>query len=92
MDERDHLGLIEAPALVLIGAHDPATTPEKGDYVAERIPGAQKDVLDAAHLSNVERPRGFQPHRAAISGGQAGMSDPKERDLRRGMRSGRCAR
>ena len=59
MDERDHLGLIEAPALVLIGAHDPATTPEKGDYIAERIPGAQKHVLDAAHLSNVERREDF---------------------------------
>jgi len=59
MDERDKLGLIEAPALVLIGAHDPATTPERGHYVAERIPGVQKAVLDTAHLSNVERPDDF---------------------------------
>jgi 3-oxoadipate enol-lactonase len=59
MDERDHLGLIEAPALVLIGARDPATTPEKGEYIAERIPGSQKVTLDAAHLSNVEQPADF---------------------------------
>ena len=34
MDERDQLGLIEAPTLVLIGEHDPATTPEKGQYLS----------------------------------------------------------
>jgi 3-oxoadipate enol-lactonase len=59
MDERDKLGLIEAPALVLIGAHDPATTPERGQYIVERIPGVQKAMLDTAHLSNVERPQDF---------------------------------
>ena len=59
MDLRDRLGLIEAPALVVIGAHDPATPPEQGQYIVERIPGAQKEVLDAAHLSNVESPEAF---------------------------------
>ena len=59
MDERDHFGLIEPPTLVLIGAHDPATTPDKGDYIAERIPGAKKQVLDTAHLSNIEQPEDF---------------------------------
>ncbi len=54
MDLRDRLGLIEAPTLVVIGAHDPATPPERGQYIVERIPGAQKAVLDAAHLSNIE--------------------------------------
>jgi 3-oxoadipate enol-lactonase len=59
LDERDKLGLIEAPALVVIGAHDPSTTPERGQYVVERIPGAQKAVLETAHLSNIERPEDF---------------------------------
>ena len=59
MDERDFLGTIEASALVVIGAHDPATTPDKGHYIAERIPGARAEVLDAAHLSNIERPKDF---------------------------------
>lgn len=59
MDERDFLGTIEASTLVVIGAHDPATPPEKGDYIAAHIPGARKEVLDAAHLSNVERPDDF---------------------------------
>lgn len=59
MDLRDKLGLIETPVHVVIGAHDPATTPERGQMLVERIPGAQKTVLDAAHLSNVERPEDF---------------------------------
>ena len=59
MDLRDRLGLIEAPALVLIGAHDPATPPERGQYIVERIPGARKAMIDSAHLSNVEKPADF---------------------------------
>ena len=55
MDMRDFLGTIEAPTLVVIGAHDTSTTPERGTYIVERIPGARKEVLDSAHLSNVER-------------------------------------
>ena len=54
MDLRDRLGLIEAPTLVVVGEHDPATPPERGQYIVERVPGAQKVVLDTAHLSNVE--------------------------------------
>jgi 3-oxoadipate enol-lactonase len=59
MDERDRLGTIEAPVFVVIGAHDPSTTPEMGQYIVEHIPGAQKAVLDSAHLSNIERPDDF---------------------------------
>jgi 3-oxoadipate enol-lactonase len=59
LDLRDRLGLIESPVLVVIGAHDAATTPERGQYIVERIPGAQKQVLETAHLSNVEDPEAF---------------------------------
>lgn len=59
MDERDFLGTVEASTLVVIGAHDPATTPEKGRFVAERIPGARTEVLDTAHLSNIENSADF---------------------------------
>ncbi len=55
MDERDQLGTIEAPTLVVIGAHDASTTPEAGQYIVDRIPGAQKAVLDSAHISNIEQ-------------------------------------
>ena len=54
MDLRDRLGLIEAPTIVVVGAHDPSTPPERGQYLVERIPGAQKVVLESAHLSNIE--------------------------------------
>lgn len=59
MDLRDRLGLIESPVLVVIGEHDPATTPEQGRHIVERVPGAQKTILDAAHLSNIEQRDGF---------------------------------
>jgi 3-oxoadipate enol-lactonase len=59
MDMRDRLGTIETPCLVVIGAHDPSTTPAAGQYIVERIPGAQKAVLESAHLSNVERREDF---------------------------------
>lgn len=59
IDLRDRLGLIESPVLVVIGSHDAATPPERGQYVVERVPGAQKAVLDAAHLSNIEKPEEF---------------------------------
>jgi 3-oxoadipate enol-lactonase len=69
MDLRDRLGLIEAPTLVVVGAHDPATPPERGQYVVERIPGAQKVALESAHLSNIEKPEEFD---AAVLGFLAG--------------------
>jgi 3-oxoadipate enol-lactonase len=53
-DLRDLLGLIEAPALITIGSRDPSAAPERGQYLVERIPGAQKLVLDCAHISNIE--------------------------------------
>ena len=54
MDERDHLGLVDTPTLVIVGAHDPSTPPDRGKYIAERVPGARLVSLDCAHLSNVE--------------------------------------
>jgi len=59
MDFRDFLGTIEAPCLVVIGAHDIPTPPASGQYIVDHVPGAQKVTLDAAHLSNVEHPEAF---------------------------------
>jgi 3-oxoadipate enol-lactonase len=55
MDHREILPKIKAPTLVIIGKHDPATTPEAGEYIRSHIPGAAQVVLDAAHISNIEQ-------------------------------------
>ena len=59
MDQRESIRAVEAPVLVVIGARDPSTTPEHGELIRNAITGAQAVTLDAAHLSNVERPEEF---------------------------------
>ena len=55
MDQRDGLGAIRAPTLVIAGSHDKATPAHDGKFVAEQIAGARFLELDAAHLSNWEQ-------------------------------------
>jgi 3-oxoadipate enol-lactonase len=51
---------IEAPTLVVAGAHDPTVPPVLAEQLTGRIPGARLAVLDgAAHLANLERPNEF---------------------------------
>jgi 3-oxoadipate enol-lactonase len=59
MDQRNSIRAIRNPTLVIIGANDPATTPEAGRAIHDAIPGAALAVLDAAHISNVEQPAAF---------------------------------
>jgi 3-oxoadipate enol-lactonase len=59
MDHRELLPKISAPTLVIAGRHDPATPLEANEYIKSRIPGAKLEVLDAAHLSNVEQPEAY---------------------------------
>jgi 3-oxoadipate enol-lactonase len=54
MDQRDGLHSISNPTLVIVGRHDPATSPEMGALIADSIPGAKLVTLEAAHLSNIE--------------------------------------
>jgi 3-oxoadipate enol-lactonase len=57
LDLRDDLATIVAPTLVISGAEDRATPPEKGRALAAGISGAEFACLPAAaHLGNVERP------------------------------------
>jgi len=53
-DFREQLRKIHLPALVIAGAHDPATPPADGRFLADQIPGARYAELNAAHLSNIE--------------------------------------
>jgi 3-oxoadipate enol-lactonase len=57
MDLRGELGSIQAPTLVISGADDLATPPEKQWQIAEAIAGARHvTVGPAAHLAAVEQP------------------------------------
>jgi 3-oxoadipate enol-lactonase len=58
-DQRDALRTIAAPTLVIVGSSDPVTPPADGEFIAAHIPGARIVTLEAAHLSNVERPAEF---------------------------------
>ena len=50
-----------AAALIIVGAHDTPYILAAADYMAERIPSAQKAVIeDAAHLPNMDQPEEFQ--------------------------------
>jgi len=53
-DARETIATIGVPTLVIAGAHDAATPPEGGRFLAEQISGAQYAELSAAHLSNIE--------------------------------------
>ena len=54
MDQRNSIGSIPLPTLVIGGTYDPATPPENAEFLAAAIERAQLLMLDAAHLSNVE--------------------------------------
>ncbi len=59
IDFRASNARISAPTLVIVGKQDPATPPEWGETIARQIPGGKVAALDAAHISNVEQPKGF---------------------------------
>lgn len=59
MDQRDDVGRISAATLVIAGTHDGVTTPADCRYLADRIDVARYVELDAAHISNLERPAQF---------------------------------
>jgi 3-oxoadipate enol-lactonase len=65
-DCREQLDKIRTPTLVIAGAHDPATPPADGRFLAQQIPGAQYAELNAAHLSNIEDQVRFNNELAAF--------------------------
>jgi 3-oxoadipate enol-lactonase len=65
-DCREHLSGIRTPSLVISGAHDPATPPADGRFIAQQIPGACYAELNAAHLSNIEDQDRFNKEVAAF--------------------------
>ena len=65
-DYREQLGRIRTPTLVIAGAHDPATPPAAGRFLAQHISGARYVELNAAHLSNIEDQHRFNQELAAF--------------------------
>ncbi len=62
MDLRPDLERIEAPTLVIAGAEDPATPPEHGRLIADRVRGARLELIPGgAHLSNISHPELVTP-------------------------------
>ena len=59
----DHLGDLNIPVLIIVGAHDTPYILAAADYMVERIPSAQKIIIeDAAHLPNMDHPDEFRTH------------------------------
>jgi 3-oxoadipate enol-lactonase len=73
-DLRHEVAGIAAPTLVITGAHDPATPPEQGRWLAGKVPGASYAALQASHLSNIEAADHFNAELVGFLGGSATRS------------------
>jgi pimeloyl-ACP methyl ester carboxylesterase len=59
----NRLNDLEVPVLIVVGEHDTPYILAAADYMVERIPSAQKVIIeDAAHLPNMDHPNEFQAH------------------------------
>ena len=59
MNQLSDIRRIAAPTLVICGAEDPATPSAHSEALCDAIADTRLVVLQAAHLSNVEKPRDF---------------------------------
>jgi 3-oxoadipate enol-lactonase len=59
MDQRQSMQSIKTPALVVVGANDPATTPADGELIHRAIAGSKMVELPTGHISAVEQPAAF---------------------------------
>jgi 3-oxoadipate enol-lactonase len=67
-DLRPELAAIRAPTLVIAGLHDTATPVASSEALVAAIAGARLEVLDASHLSCVEKPDAFNALLAGFLG------------------------
>lgn len=59
-DRSDNLANISVPTLLIFGEHDPLTTAEMGQSMADKIPGCEFHIVPkAGHLVNLEQPEAF---------------------------------
>jgi len=59
MDFRASNARISKPTLIIIGRHDPATTPAVGEIIHSQIKSSQVAILDTAHIANLEAPQKY---------------------------------
>ena len=59
MDQRESIRDMTAKTLVIGGTKDTSTTPAHAEQIANSIPEAKLVLLEAAHLSNIERATEF---------------------------------
>ena len=72
LDLRGSAASVSAPTLIVAGASDPATPPERATELAREIPTAKVVTLEAAHLSNVEQAESFNRAVLEFLGARAG--------------------
>jgi len=79
-DSTSLLDKISAPTLVVTGQRDVSTPwTGYGEILAQKIPHASSVQLDAAHLSNLERPRSFTSAVLEFLLAHSGGSDPLQK-------------
>ncbi len=59
MDHREIIRGITAPTLIIAGSKDPATNVDAARFIQERVAGSQLEILNAAHIANVEQPQAY---------------------------------
>ncbi|HEY0940282.1 MAG TPA: 3-oxoadipate enol-lactonase [Steroidobacter sp.] len=78
MDQRESIGSIAAKTLVIGGTADTSTPPEQAELIASRIPEAKLAMLEAAHLSNIERANEFNATLIEFLQGELSQPEPTE--------------
>jgi 3-oxoadipate enol-lactonase len=60
MDQRETIGAITTPTLVIVGADDESTPVSAAEFIQSKIAGAELVVLEsAAHVANIEQDQAF---------------------------------
>ena len=78
MDQRETIKGITAKTLVIGGTADTSTPPEQAELIASKIPEAKLAMLEAAHLSNIERANEFNATLIEFLQGELSQPEPTE--------------
>jgi 3-oxoadipate enol-lactonase len=61
-DQRETVGNIQLPCLIVVGSEDPGTPPAEAGFLKKTITGAQLVELPGSHLCNIENRDEFNRH------------------------------